>query len=170
MEPGQEKGQTMSGARHDSEFDLTVYLPYLINRAGARIAAAFSEEIRDLDISLQMWRVLAALHYREGQRVGELAETTSIDVSTLSRLIGSLEKKKLAERRRAKGGDARVVTVWRTDEGRAVTESVIPVAREYEATALAGLSADEQRALKSMLVRVYHNIAALEAGRDDAAA
>ena len=40
---------------------LDTYLPYLLNRAGARIAAAFGEEMRPLGASLQMWRVLAAL-------------------------------------------------------------------------------------------------------------
>ena len=40
---------------------LDSYLPYLLNRAGARIAASFSEEVRPLGATLQMWRVLAAL-------------------------------------------------------------------------------------------------------------
>ena len=38
---------------------LDSYLPYLLNRAGARIAAAFGEEMRPLGASLQIWRVLA---------------------------------------------------------------------------------------------------------------
>ena len=40
------------------------YLPYLLNRAGARIADAFGKVTRQHGISLQMWRVLAALHHR----------------------------------------------------------------------------------------------------------
>lgn len=144
-------------------FDLTTYLPYLINRTGARIAGAFSEALRPYDISLQMWRVMAALHHRDGQRMTELAETTSIDVSTLSRLVGSIEKKGLAARRRgASAADARVVTVHATDTGRAVTDKLVPIAQKYEAVALSGLSDEEAALLKSLLVRVYENVEPLD--------
>ena len=38
---------------------LDSYLPYLLNRAGARIATAFNDEVRPLGATLQIWRVLA---------------------------------------------------------------------------------------------------------------
>lgn len=144
-------------------FDLTSYLPYLINRTGGRIAGAFSDAIRHHDVSLQMWRVLAALHHRDGQRMTELAETTSIDVSTLSRLVGSTERKGLVERRRgADAADARVVTVHATAAGQKLTARLIPLAQRYETVALAGLSAGEVEALKTLLVRVYDNLESLD--------
>jgi len=71
---------------------LDSYLPYLLNRAGARIAASFSEEVRPLGATLQMWRVLAALRERDGRRMGDLSETTSIEVSTLTRLVDAMEQ------------------------------------------------------------------------------
>src|SRR4029450_11288849 len=79
---------------------LESYLPYLLNRAGARIAAAFGEEMRPLGATLQMWRVLAALRERDGRRMGDLSETTSIEVSTLTRLVDNMEQKGLVVRRR----------------------------------------------------------------------
>ena len=39
-----------------SDFDLTRYLPYLINRTGIWIASAFTEAIRTHGINLQMGR------------------------------------------------------------------------------------------------------------------
>ncbi len=77
---------------------LDSYLPYLLNRAGARIAASFSEEVRRLGATLQMWRVLAALREHDGRRMGDLSETTSIEVSTLTRLVDNMEKKGLVAR------------------------------------------------------------------------
>lgn len=148
-------------------FDLTTFLPYLINRTGVMVASAFSDAIQPYGITLQMWRVLAALHHRDGQRMTELAETTSIDVSTLSRLVGSIERKGLAERKRgAGGGDARVVTVHASDAGRSLTDRLVPLAQHYEAVALAGLTPEEEEALKALLVRVYDNLQELEAERD----
>ena len=76
------------------------YLPYLLNRAGARIATAFAEEVRPLGATLQMWRVLAALRESDGRRMGDLSGTTSIGVSTLTRLVDGMEKKGLVARRR----------------------------------------------------------------------
>lgn len=149
-------------------FDLTTYLPYLINRTGVRIAGAFTETIRPYGVTLQMWRVLAALHHRDGQRMTELAATTSIDVSTLSRLVGSIEKKGLAERRRgSNGADARVVRVHATEAGQTLTQRIIPLAQHYEAVALSGLSDAETETLKALLIRVYTNLEALDAPTDE---
>ena len=145
-----------------SDFDLTRYLPYLINRTGVRIANVFTEAIRGQGITLQMWRVLAALDHADGQRISDLAALTSIDVSTLSRLLDVMQDKGLTERRRSNAGDARVVKVYAAEAGHGLTAKIIPLARHYEAVALKGLSAEEVRSLKAMLVRVYANIAALE--------
>lgn len=158
----------------NEDFDITNYLPYLLNRAGTRIANAFTEEIRAQGITLPIWRVLAALHHLDGQRIGALAEATSIDVSTLSRLIGAMEKKGLAVRRRpgldGGQGDARIVTAHLTPAGKAVTEKFIPLAERYERTALAGFSREEEAALKGMLRRLYANMASLETAEETEAA
>ncbi len=145
-----------------SDFDLTKYLPYLVNRAGVRLANAFGEVLREHGITLPMWRVLAALDHADGQRISDLAALTSIDVSTLSRILDAMQEKGLVERQRGNGGDARVVTVHETAAGHTLTGKIIPLARHYEEVALRGISADEEKALKAMLVRVYRNIAALE--------
>jgi DNA-binding MarR family transcriptional regulator len=153
-----------------ADFDITDYLPYLLNRAGSRIANTFTEAIRDRGITLQMWRVLAALHHDNGLRIGALAEATSIDVSTLSRLVGAMQKKQLVDRRRPDTGDARVVTVSLTQEGRTITQALVPLALNYEATALTGFTEAEARQLKAMLRRLYTNMADLDVPEKDAAA
>ncbi len=141
-----------------TNFDLTAYLPFLVNRTGVRLASAFSQAIRHHGISLQMWRVLAALHHQDDLRISYLSSLTSIDISTLSRLIGKLEELDLAVRRRNNDEDARVVAVERTARGRAMTEAIIPLAQHYEAVALAGFSRQEAGALKTMLARVHANL------------
>ena len=151
-----------------AQLDLASYLPYLLNRAGSRIAASFSVVARDYGISLQMWRVLAALHYLDGQRIGDLAETTSIEVSTLSRALGTMEGKGLLERRRS-GDDARTVTVHRLPVGIDLTERMSPIAVHYEAAALAGFTDSEAAMLKAMLRRLFDNMATLEREGQDGA-
>ena len=137
--------------------NLDDYLPYLLNRAGARIATSFGEEVRPLGASLQMWRVLAALRARDGRRMGDLAATTSIEISTLTRLVDGMEQKGLVARRRD-GGDARVVTLHATATGRRLTQKILPIAERYETVALEGFSASEAATLKTALRRLFDNM------------
>ena len=137
------------------------YLPYLLNRAGARIATAFSEEVRPLGATLQTWRVLAALHERDGRRMGDLSETTSIEVSTLTRLVDNMEKKGLVVRRRA-AADARAVILHATPAGRRLTQRLLPIAERYETVALKSFEPREAEVLKAALRRLYANMSALE--------
>lgn len=136
---------------------LDSYLPYLVNRAGARIATAFGEEVRPLGATLQMWRVLAALRERDGRRMGDLSETTSIEVSTLTRLVDTMEAKGLVARRRA-ADDARAIVLHVTPAGRRLTQRIVPIAERYEQVALAGFSPAEAERLKAALRRLYVNM------------
>lgn len=140
---------------------LVSYLPYLLNRAGARIATAFGEEMRPLGASLQTWRVLAALREKDGRRMGDLSKTTSIEVSTLTRLVDNMEKNGLVERLRD-AEDARAVALHVTTAGRRLTRRILPIAKRYEAVALKGFSAQEADTLKKALRRLYDNMDGLE--------
>jgi DNA-binding MarR family transcriptional regulator len=137
------------------------YLPYLLNRAGARIAAAFNAEMRQIGASLQIWRVLAALREQDGRRMGDLSKTTSIEVSTLTRLVDNMEKDGLVMRRR-EAGDARAVSLHVAPVGRRLTQRIVPIAERYEAVALKGFTASEIAVLKKALRRLYDNMDALE--------
>ncbi|HTY68151.1 MAG TPA: MarR family transcriptional regulator [Alphaproteobacteria bacterium] len=143
-------------------FDLASYLPYLINRAGVRLAVAFGRELKPHGVVVQEWRVLAALAAHGAQRLSDLAALTSIDLSTLSRLVGRMVTGGLVARGRVdpgrRGGDRREVRVRLTPRGRQTTRGIIPVARHYEKVALAGFSPAEARALKRQLIRVYSNL------------
>ncbi len=143
-----------------TSFDLESTLPYLLNRAGVRIGAAFSEEIRSFGLSLHQWRLLASLSNVAPQSVTELAAHTSIEVSTLSRMVSALVGGGVLARVRS-DGDARAVSLTLTDEGRELTRRIIPVAALYERIALSGMSADEVGLLKALLVKVYDNVISL---------
>ena len=133
------------------------YLPYLLNRAGARIATAFGEEMRRLGTSLQAWRVLAALRETDGRRMGDLSTTTSIEVSTLTRLVDNMEKAGLVARRRD-ADDTRAVLLHVAPAGRRLTRRILPIAERYEEVALKGFGAAEAATLKAALRRLYANM------------
>lgn len=150
-----------------SSFDLQRYLPYLLNRAAIRITEAFQRELRKDDLTVVMWRVLAVLWHDGAMRLGALAEATSIEVSTLSRLITGMQARALVSRTRSTE-DARAVEVDLTAEGRAIAARIVPLALDYEATAIAGISGEDGDALRRLLIQLYDNLSGLPQPLDSA--
>jgi MarR family transcriptional regulator, organic hydroperoxide resistance regulator len=138
------------------------FLPYLLNRAGLRIGVLFSRDIEPHGVTLPMWRVLIELWHNGDHRLGELAERTSIDLSTLSRLLVVMQRKQLIVRRRS-GLDGRALSLTLTERGLELTEKIAPYAIHYEDVAMQGLSDDDVRRLKQLLKKVYDNLQAAEA-------
>jgi MarR family transcriptional regulator, organic hydroperoxide resistance regulator len=145
-------------------FELASYLPYLVNRLGARLAAGFSAEVARFGVSLPEWRVLAALWPDHARPQIEIAALTAIEVSTLSRLLAGMEVRGLLERTRSTD-DARVVAVTASAKGRETTRAILPLAQRYEVMATGGLSAAEVKRLKSLLTRVFANLPDEATGR-----
>jgi MarR family transcriptional regulator, organic hydroperoxide resistance regulator len=140
------------------KLDLGEYLPYLVNRVGTIIADQFGEDaLAPYRLSIAMWRVMAVLASNGGQRQTDLADLTSIDVSTLSRLVTRLVRAGLVTRTRSASSNREVV-VKLTAKGRTVVGRLIPIAREYEKVATAGLTSSELAVLKRCLRRVYGNM------------
>src|ERR1700722_4201187 len=92
----------MATANRSAKLDLAAYLPYLVNREGSIVAEQFGEEaLAPHGLSIAMWRVLAALASAGEQRQIDLADLTSIDSSTLSRLVTRLIRLGLGTRPRS---------------------------------------------------------------------
>lgn len=143
------------------DFDLEAALPYLVARAGTRMGQTFSKELRRFQLSLTEWRVCAALHHMPHQRLSQLAEHTSAEPSTLSRLVEGMLQRGLLLRDRS-GEDGRALALSLTDAGRELTLRIIPLAQMFERVALAGLSGPQADALRSMLRMVYDNLDVLD--------
>jgi len=137
-------------------FELSSYLPYLINRAGVRVATKFTQDVKPFDVTVQEWRVLAAVHHYGPQRMSALADLTSIDRTTLSRLISRMEQGGFVQRSRAEE-DGREVHIALTEKGSETAKAIIPLAIRYESIALDGFTEVETAAFKDMLKRVYDN-------------
>jgi DNA-binding MarR family transcriptional regulator len=142
-------------------FDLSRYLPYLINRTGRKLAAIYGRELRNYGIDIQEWRVLAVLQSHGDQRLIDLAALTSIDVSTLSRLVTRMVGAGLAQRTRG-ARDGRSVQVSLTERSRRIVLQLVPKARSVERAALNGMSTDEVEQLKQHLSRIQQNLGAVE--------
>jgi len=143
-----------------AKLDLDNYLPYLVNRVGTIIADQWGgEQLALYRLSIAMWRVMAVLASKGGQRQIDLADLTSIEVSTLSRLVTRLVRMGIVSRTRS-ASSTREVAVKLTAKGKAQVARLAPLARDYEAAAIAGVRPDELAAVKSALRRMYANMKA----------
>lgn len=139
------------------------HLPQLIHRSGNQMTVRFNREAKKFGINAQTWRVLASLLEADGQKVGMLAETTSVELSTLSHLLTRMGQNGLVKRKRM-GEDHRSVTLTLTPAGRALAEKIAPLAARNEEQALDGFDEEEARVLKSLLKRVVENVEAMNDG------
>ena len=142
-------------------YRLTYAFPYLLNRVGVRMGELFSRRIAGYDVTLPMYRVMAALWETPDQRLGDLAAMTSIEVSTLSRLVGTMKRKGLVSRTRLKD-NARTVAINLTAKGKTLVEELIPIAMHFEDVAVRSFSAKEIAELKATLGNIYQNLDTLE--------
>jgi MarR family transcriptional regulator, organic hydroperoxide resistance regulator len=144
--------------KRPTKLDLGDYLPYLVNRVGSIIAEQFGDEaLKSHHLSIAMWRVMAALAASGSLRQIDLADLTSIDSSTLSRLVTRLVHRGIVTRTRSTRSN-REVAVKLSAKGTALVGRLIPIAHDYETVAIAGLSPQELAALKRCLRRVYSNM------------
>ena len=136
-------------------------LAYLLNRAGTRTGDLFARRLLPFGITVPMYRVLTALLERNDQRLSDLAGMTSIEVSTLSRLVGAMTARGLTSRERVEG-DGRAVTISLTAAGRTLAGRLGPIAAHHERVSLQDLAPDVVAQLKRCLVSIHDSLDALE--------
>jgi DNA-binding MarR family transcriptional regulator len=137
---------------------LANYLPYLINRVGAALVERFARDaLRATRLTIGTWRVLAATANHEGVRQVDLARLTSIEVSTVSRLVTRLVQLKLVRRSRSAKSNREVV-VRLTPKGKTLFAKLAPVAARLQTTAARGVTKSELTIAKRVLSRMHENL------------
>ena len=136
-------------------------LPYLLNRLGVRMGNLFAKRIASLGLTVPMYRVLAALLERGDRKLNELSAATTVELSTMSRLVGQMASAGLLTRRRLPN-DERTVQINLTPDGRALAEQVRAEAMQYEHVAVSVLNPGEVDKFRSSLKRIYEALDQLE--------
>src|SRR3954447_9466524 len=149
----------MSG--HKALYTLTKSLPYLLNRVGVQMGELFSRRIAGFGVTLPMYRVMAALWEQGDQRLGDLAALTTIEISTLSRLIGEMKRRGLVTRTRLKD-NGRTVAINLAPKGRTLVEELMPIAVHFEEVAVRNFHAKDVLELKAVLENIYQSLKSLE--------
>jgi MarR family transcriptional regulator, organic hydroperoxide resistance regulator len=154
----QQRPAFAGGIVRRSDLHLNDFLPYLINRVGSALAVRFTQDrLAAHGLSIAMWRVLAALSNNGGQRQIDLAGFTSIDASTLSRLVTRLIRMGLVTRSRSRT-NSREVVVTLSARGRAIVDRLIPAALDLEEILSAGVAKKDLEVVKRSLRKMYANM------------
>ena len=142
-----------------AQLDLGNYLPYLVNRLGGALVANFTaSSLAPIELTIDMWRMLAVLSYGRAQRQVDLVGMTSIEASTVSRLVTRLARMGLVTRKRSETSNREVV-IELTAKGRTLVDRIIPNAHKLELTASAGIPAKDMAVVKRALRQMYDNLA-----------
>jgi MarR family transcriptional regulator, organic hydroperoxide resistance regulator len=134
------------------------YLPYLVNRIGVGLAAHFtSTTLERHHLSIMMWRVLVVLSNNGGCRLVDLSQLTSVDRSTLSRMVARLVRLGLVSRKRSRASD-REVEVKLTPQGQRLVSRLIPIGLRHERQIIANVPAADLAVVQRVLKQMYANL------------
>ena len=143
-----------------ADLDLAEFMPYLINRVGAALVERFTQDaLSGTQLTIGTWRLLLATSNHDGTRQVDLAELTSIEVSTVSRLVTRLVQRGLVSRARSIRSNREVVVAL-TPKGKALVAGLVPIAAGLEQAATRGVSKKELTAVKRVLRRMHQNLTA----------
>jgi len=109
-------------------------------------------------------QVLTLLVDEDGRTMSDLAAQLRVRPPTASKTIARLAAHGLVERR-ASGGDARVVRVGLTEEGRKRAESVYALWEALEQEAVSDLDAKDRKRLRKLLRKLGRNVSVNLRGR-----
>jgi DNA-binding MarR family transcriptional regulator len=142
----------------NASLDLSNYFPYLINRVGMALVERFTRDaLQAPKLSIALWRVLAVTANNEGVRQIDLVRLTSIEVSTVSRLVTRLVQLGLIARSRSTTSNREVI-VKLTPKGKALFQELSPFAFELQKTATRGISRKDLTIAKRVLAQMYENL------------
>jgi DNA-binding MarR family transcriptional regulator len=155
-------GRLLESARRGKEstaraFRLEDHLFFHFSQILARRTKAINARLRPYGLDYSRWRVLAVLQEHPGATMGELADLTSVDRTTLTRTLGLMEAAGLIVRRERKS-DRRSIAISLTAQGRRLFARILPLTLAETDRALTGFSPEEIGALKDRLKKMAANL------------
>jgi DNA-binding MarR family transcriptional regulator len=126
-------------------------LGYVFRLAHQRFRAALEDGLQDVGISAQEYVILSVFETRRELSTSELARLTQVTRQTMHTAVLGLETAGLIERRPK---NQRVVLVRPTKRGHRALAAATDRVRAVERAALAGLTAAEQRVVRTWLANL----------------
>ena len=137
--------------RHRKPLQLESFLPYrlslLSNAVSGAIAAVYGDKFA---ISMPEWRIMMILAEYLDVSADEVCRRTKIEKSVVSRAVARLLKRHFINRE-IDEDDRRRSILRLSETGLSIYDEVMPIARDYEAKLLSGLTAEELETFNAMI-------------------
>ena len=132
-------------------FDLSDFLPYLLNRAAEDASAGFSPEYKDRYGMLRTeWRVLFHLGRYGAMTAREICDRAGLHKTKVSRAVAALQAKRFLDREVVEA-DRRNELLSLTKPGQAAYRDLAARAEAYDAKMVETLGAEQAEALRAAL-------------------
>lgn len=135
-------------------FDLSRFLPYLLNQAAEAVSAEFQPQYRARYGMLRTeWRVLFHLGRRPDMTATDICTQAKLHKTKVSRAVQALQKKGLLLRYTS-DADRRVEHLSLSRKGQAVFAELTKAASAFETQLQSRLSREEIETLRRLLVKL----------------
>lgn len=136
------------------ELRLDAYLPYRLSVASNAVSGLIARAYQDrFGLTIPQWRLICVLAEDGGSTQGQIVARTVMDKVTVSRAAQGLLNRRLVSRS-DHHADGRSHVLELSAEGSRLYAEIAPLALEYEAKLIAGLSAEEVELMKALLERL----------------
>jgi DNA-binding MarR family transcriptional regulator len=144
------------GASH--RIDLERFVPFRLNRLAAEVSRALARVYGErFGIDIPEWRVVATLGDRGRARAQDIALSTRMHKSMVSRAVARLMDLGWVART-ANASDRREAPLRLTTNGRVIYRQLVPIVLDYQDRLLGSLSSSERRLLDRLLDKLERQL------------
>jgi len=134
------------------------FVPFRLNRLAAEVSRALARVYGErFGIDIPEWRVIATLGDHEQARARDIAVSTRMHKSMVSRAVSRLMGLGWVART-ANAKDRREAPLRLTEAGREIYEQLVPIVLDYQDRLLEDLSAGERRMLVRLLDKLERRL------------
>lgn len=138
--------------------DLEHFVPFRLNRLAAEVSRALARVYGErFGIDIPEWRIIATLGDRGRARAQDIALSTRMHKSMVSRAVARLMELGWVARA-ASAKDRREAPLRLTAAGREVYQQLVPIVLDYQDRLLATLSESERRMLERLLAKLERQL------------
>ncbi len=140
-------------SRYDAPFIARLLLP----RAVAEVFAVQDRALAAIGLTARQALILLSCDLEEANTAAELASLYGLEVSSITRLVDRLEKKRLIERTRSRT-DRRKTILSLTPRGKAALQRAVKIAGPIAIDTWKGVSEKERKTLAAIIHKVLDNV------------
>lgn len=132
-------------------YDLT---GYLIHRTDVKLTNYFMKQLKPYEVTPEQWSIISILDSQKGITQKELAQKIDKDHSTVVRMIHSMERKELVEKK-FNELDKRSHYLFLTEKGEEIKKTILPIVKDAHDFVTSNLTTEEVQLLKILLNKLY---------------